>query len=672
MPVVLIALLLLGWGIDSSLNSGNVARNVTIAGADVGGLDRDELGATLNDIAAGYADTAVTIRTDDGVVQTTAGVVGLELDPEATADQVMGVGRGNVFGRPFSWLGGLFGSRRAEAAVRLGSGDPDELARLVNAGQPEPVEPSIAVVDDEVVLISGESVEMFDLATVRDDVLDAARAGTDPIQVQAGAIEVFPLVSDDELRPFADELSEKTAGGIVVQADGESRRIDPAVVRSWMVFDLASATPALSLDPVLVQASLAEAFGRVADLDTQRDLITVVNGRVRLDRSSATACCAADSNERILEALQAREAAVELELGGVSGTEREILEELGIIELVGEATTPHRCCESRVTNIQLFADLMTGVILDPDESISLNEFVGPRTAEKGFVESGVIYLGRLQTDIGGGISQFATTIFQAMFFGGIDIDAYQAHTLWFSRYADFEGRQGIESTISFPQPDVQFTNNTPYPLLIWPTYTDTSLTVSLYSTKWGETEVAQQDIYGSGQCTVIDTERLRTYPDGTEETDEFRAFYQPGDNIGCDGRPTDPSTIPTPTPEPTPDESGDDTADDSSADAGADDGTDSGADGSGDAGADSGADAGADAGADSGADGSGDAGADSGADGGADAGADAGADSGADGGADAGADAGADGSADDSSADAGADGTADDSSADGSGDDSGL
>ena len=91
---------------------------MTVAGTDVGGLDQPELEAALTDVAAGYADTEVIIRTADGEVSTTAGVVGLELDPMATADNVMEVGRGNVIGRPFSWVSGLFGSRSATTAVR--------------------------------------------------------------------------------------------------------------------------------------------------------------------------------------------------------------------------------------------------------------------------------------------------------------------------------------------------------------------------------------------------------------------------------------------------------------------------------------------------------------------------------------------------------------------------
>lgn len=49
----------------------------------------------------------------------------------------------------------------------------------------------------------------------------------------------------------------------------------------------------------------------------------------------------------------------------------------------------------------------------PGTTFSVNDTVGRRTAEKGFVEGGVIQDGEFATDIGGGVSQFATTTFNA-------------------------------------------------------------------------------------------------------------------------------------------------------------------------------------------------------------------------------------------------------------------
>ena len=49
------------------------------------------------------------------------------------------------------------------------------------------------------------------------------------------------------------------------------------------------------------------------------------------------------------------------------------------------------------------------------------------------------------TEIGGGVSQFATTMFNAAFFAGLDIDEYQAHSEYFDRYPC-----GREATMGYP------------------------------------------------------------------------------------------------------------------------------------------------------------------------------------------------------------------------------
>ncbi|MEM7288452.1 MAG: VanW family protein, partial [Actinomycetota bacterium] len=543
-----------------------------MAGTDVGGLDREELEQALTEVAAGYADTQVVIRTADGEVTTTAGVVGLELDPMVTADNVMEIGRGSTVGRPFSWFGGLFGSRSATTAVRLGAGDPATLEAVVNAGQPEPVEPGLGYEDGRVVVVPGRPVQTFDLSNIRDDVVAAARAGESPILVEAGSLELNPSMTDDEAQVWADEFNALTEGGFTTSAVGDDEAFDAATVRSWMRFTDTGEEFTYALDQDAVRTSLTERYGEPEQPD--ESVIEVIDGRPRLVGFIPTRCCTLDSHERIQRAITEGRTSAALVLEPVDESEEDILRRYGIFDLVGQATTPYDCCQSRVTNIQLFADLMTGVVLEPGESISLNDHVGRRTTEKGFVPAGVISRGELSSDVGGGISQFATTIFQAMFYGGIDIDRYQAHTLWFNRYLDFAGRRGIESTISFPEPDVQFTNNTPYRVMIWPSYTDTSLTVSVYSIQWTETDVLEQREYFSGQCTVIETDRIREYEDGTEEVDTFRAFYQPRDGIGCDGEPTNPT--PTPVPTPTPEGGGED---DGGEDGGGEDEGDGGDDG---------------------------------------------------------------------------------------------
>ena len=91
---------------------------------------------------------------------------------------------------------------------------------------------------------------------------------------------------------------------------------------------------------------------------------------------------------------------------------------LGIKQKVSEFVTYYPYAEYRNINIGRAAELIDGTILKPGETFSLNGTVGERTAENGFTIGYVISNGVLVKDYGGGVSQMATTTFNAMFFAG--------------------------------------------------------------------------------------------------------------------------------------------------------------------------------------------------------------------------------------------------------------
>jgi vancomycin resistance protein YoaR len=186
-----------------------------------------------------------------------------------------------------------------------------------------------------------------------------------------------------------------------------------------------------------------------------------------------------------------------------------------------------------VLNIQRIADIIRGVVIEPGERFSVNDFVGERTREKGFVSAGTIQQGHFKDDVGGGISQFATTIFNAAFFAGLEFDDYQSHTIYISRYP-----YGREATLNYPDVDLAVINSTPYGVLIWPEYTSTSITVQMYSTKYWEVEQTGQSSWRSGACRSVETFRSRTSPEGEVLEDSVQARYRPGEGLDCNGNPT--------------------------------------------------------------------------------------------------------------------------------------
>ena len=159
---------------------------------------------------------------------------------------------------------------------------------------------------------------------------------------------------------------------------------------------------------------------------------------------------------------------------------------LNIHELVSSFTTHHPCCAPRVTNIHKIAGTVNGAIIKPGARFSLNGFVGPRTTEKGYVLAPMIFDGEYRDDVGGGVSQFTTTMYNAVFFGGYRIETHKAHTYYISRYP-----AGREATLSWPAPDMAFTNDSKSGIYVRTSYDDTSVTVSFYGDKEGKDVTAE-------------------------------------------------------------------------------------------------------------------------------------------------------------------------------------
>jgi vancomycin resistance protein YoaR len=184
---------------------------------------------------------------------------------------------------------------------------------------------------------------------------------------------------------------------------------------------------------------------------------------------------------------------------------------LGIDEQVSEFTTYYPCCAPRVTNIQRAAQLLDGTILGRGETFSLNQALGRRTEENGFVTAPQIFDGRLEDAVGGGISQVATTMYNAAFFAGLRLDAHQAHQFYISRYP-----RGREATVSWGGPELIFTNDWDAGLLIKVSAWSTGISVRFFSSKLDRRiETVTEQPYGYKQPTTHRTKNPALKPGET-------------------------------------------------------------------------------------------------------------------------------------------------------------
>lgn len=539
-PLLIVVVLLAAWAIDSSSAGAKVPRNVSLAGRDVSKLAEADLAATVADVADQYATTEVKVRTAETAYDVPAGELGLALDQEATTQAALDLDeQRSLPGRPLVWLSSFLDERTAPLTFTL---DEEQLASTLAelGGNARPTEPSLVATADGIGIVSGSAGTTIDAAGVGEQLLERAESGDLPIVVDAQMTSDAPTVTDEQAKALADTLTVGTAEGLEVTAGPGTASLPAPTVRAW----IGSKVEAGEITPTIdAKKAIADLTAALPEPTEAKDAsFTVEGGAVKLiPGADGTKCCAADTPARLLAGITGGTGAVEVALD-VQKAEfsTEAAEELGIKEPVGTTTewkgvqqvksftTYHDCCAARVQNIQRMADIVRGTLVKPGERFSINDVVGQRTADKGFVEAGAIANGEHVEEIGGGVSQFATTMFNAAFFAGLPINTYQAHSEHFDRYPF-----GREATMGYPNPDLAWTNDTPYGILVWTSYTPTSITITLYSTQHAYGEQTGQTTGRSGNCTTVTTERTIHHADGTTSTDQFRARYRDAGKTSC-------------------------------------------------------------------------------------------------------------------------------------------
>lgn len=528
-----VILLVVGWLVDNLVHSGRVNRNVILAGRPVGGLDRDRLSVAVGEIARDYSRAQVAIDAPGAHIVAQGPELGLSLRQDQTVVNALEVGRsGFVLNQFLGWFMRLFRPALAPATVRVDQRSIERILVERDPGRLAPTEPSIAAKDDRMVAVAGNPGRGIDPASVTRLLTRAAPRGL-PLEVKADREPLAPRFSAADAEGLAQRAEEVAGNGLVVMAGPAGVTLDRPAIRA-----LLSARPAfdqlvLAVDAGRIPNVLSRLFPTVgrpavdAGFAISGDQVTVTPSRTGL-RCCAPQAAAIIENALLNPSSDRTPVQLPVEVTQPRRSEQQA-RGLGVIEPVASFTTNHPAGQPRVANIHRIADAVRGAVIEPGRTFSVNDYVGERTTAKGYVDAPIIGEGGVfSTSPGGGVSQFATTLFNAGFFAGLDIPAYTMHSLYISRYP-----YGREATLSFPGLDLKLRNATPYGVLIWPTYTDTSLTITLYSTRSVVGEQTGQSASVRGICTSVSTERTRRYVDGRSAVDKFYALYAPKEGEVC-------------------------------------------------------------------------------------------------------------------------------------------
>ncbi len=142
---------------------------------------------------------------------------------------------------------------------------------------------------------------------------------------------------------------------------------------------------------------------------------------------------------------------------------------------IGTYTTETTANSARNTNIRLACEALNGTIVQPGQEISFNDTVGERTEEKGYKGAAAYNNGEVVEEIGGGVCQVSTTLYNAAVKAGMNITMRRSHTFEPSYITP-----GQDATVSWGGPDFKFVNNSSAAVGIRASYYNQTCTVSIY------------------------------------------------------------------------------------------------------------------------------------------------------------------------------------------------
>ncbi|MGN0122738.1 MAG: VanW family protein [Rhodococcus sp. (in: high G+C Gram-positive bacteria)] len=469
-----VALLAVFYVADLALSSGKVPRGVTVAGVEIGGMSLDAAEAELTEQLTPRLDMPVDVTAGDTQGQIVPSEAGIGIDWPATLDQV-----GSQPLNPFTRLASFFGndevgvvSTRDEVALSAA------IEKAATAAAHEPREGNIVFEDGTPVPVTPQPGQQLDVAVAGDVFAERWPYGDVSLPVESVDVTVTREGLD---RALAEVAVPAVAQDLVVRgldgAVGVLPRDAVGAVLSFVPDGSGGLEPQYNteaaigiLAPQLAPSETEPKDARIV-LDGGRPTIVpsetgeMVDWPVTLEKLPDLL---KEEGDRSTDAVY-KKAEPELTTEGA--------EKLGIEEVVSEFTTSGFEYASGV-NIRLAAQEINGAIVKPGETFSFNDYTGPRGAAQGYIESGIIESGRPGKAVGGGISQLATTLYNATYFAGMEDVEHTEHSYYISRYP-----AAREATIYDGAIDLKFRNPFDTGVLIQTIGTSSDITVRIWGTK---------------------------------------------------------------------------------------------------------------------------------------------------------------------------------------------
>ena len=531
--VAIVAVIVVVGVFDTASNWGKAYGNVSVNGMNVSGMTAEQIAEKLKDeygIRVSHAqvtiypseeaqkaggqliskeeqiETAEELSVEDANAQVQMwDVDALALKGtvpyEETARKAVEVGRedGGIAQR----LGLLVGSRDVPMAVQFDSELVEGLASEIDLTVGDPrIDTTVAIVDGQAQVKEGHTGTLVDRSWLEGKLSDAMLSEDSPTSFVAEATNAQSRITTQQAEDMAHAINRAIGEGVRFNYEGQSWLANPAALGEWTKVEIVGDEGNWSLEPS-IDASLAVP-AIVSNVNAE---ITAEDMNVAFEVSDSEVLVHTSGDGKIPEVNTAVSTLQDLLYGdkgiawGGGSAEAPTIEveesdrpevisfddavSMGVITVIGEYTTEFsnsEGTENRNHNIKLVTDIFDNGIIGADGGIwSFNDRSGDTNEEAGFWTAGSIVNGEYVDSVGGGICQVATTVFNAVLEAGLDVIERHNHTLYIDSYPT-----GRDAAVDYPSDlDLVWDNDLESDILMKTSYTDSSVTIKLYSVHTG-------------------------------------------------------------------------------------------------------------------------------------------------------------------------------------------
>lgn len=556
-PFILLAVLVLAaiYVVIGFFSGRVLAPGTTVAGVDIGGKSATEAENTLRNDLRDDAEKSIVFKAGEPTAELDPEEAGITVDAEATVDRVTGFSLD-----PTVIWHRLFGDDDVDPDIKVDEEKFDKAAaKVAESLAVEPTDAELEFDKTTPKVTDGTKGQTVDSAAVRTAVDEHWLRTEDALPVSPTRVdpEITTAEAEDMADGFAKDavskdltITAKPGKDADSEVKGGDLTVSPKTIAKTLTFEAADS----KLKPVFDQEALQKSV-LAANKDIGRPAedasFEIKDGRPEVVPSrDGIGIKAKELTGAVTDAINGEEDKPSVTLASVEPefTTKDA-KKADVSDTVSHFSTGYSSEPNRDTNLRVASKKVSGTVLQPGEQFSLNEALGQRTAANGYKPAGVISNGQMKEDYGGGVSQVSTTLFNAAFFAGFDLDEHQAHSRYISRYPE-----GRESTLDWSSIDMKFTNNSKTPVVLDMYLKDGEVHAKVFGVKKYDVSADASDRFNhtspgsitesgpsctpqspKGGWSIRITRTMKHISSGQTTQDGFTTVYRPVKKVECKG-----------------------------------------------------------------------------------------------------------------------------------------